>query len=286
MTKEILTNKQKVLLYLVDELGRLGRFSRFMVEKNLFLLKKEENIEKSIKFYNFFPYRFGPFSNMSYMDLNNLRSKGYLEGDERHPKLSGKAKETIKRLELGIKNKVKHTIERFDSDNDIKRHVYKKYPEYTVKSETPTIKNDKKEPKIFTIGYEGKDIDLFLDLLIKNDVKVLVDVRRNPFSMNFSFTKSKLKDYLVKIGIEYMNIPELGIEGSQRKNIDSKDGYKRLFEEYSAQLVHKEKEINRIILLGNKKRIALMCFEENKDMCHRGIIAKYLNSKGIKVEHI
>lgn len=286
MTKEILTNKQKVLLYLIDELGRLGRFSRFMVEKSLFLLKKEENIGNSVKFYNFFPYKYGPFSNMSYMDLNNLRSKGYLEGDERHPKLSRKAKEAIKRLDLGIKNKVKRTIERFDSDNDIKEHVYKKYPEYTVKSETPTMKNDKKEPKIFTVGYEGKDIDLFLDLLIKNSIEVIIDVRKNPFSMNFSFTKNKLKNYLDKVKIEYITIPELGIEGSQRKGIDTEEGYKKLFKEYEMQLTKKEKELNKIILSGDKKRIALLCFEENKDMCHRGIIAKYLNSKGIKVEHI
>lgn len=286
MTRELLTNKQKVMLYLIDELANLGKFSRFMVEKNLFLLRKEENIDKSIKFYNFFPYKYGPFSNISFLDMNNLRSKGYFEGDERHPNLSGKAKETITRLDVGIKNKVKHTIKRFDSNNDIKKYVYEKYPEYTVKSETPTIKNDKKEPKIFTIGYEGKDIDLFLDLLIKNSIEVIIDVRKNSFSMNFSFTKNKLRSYLEKVGIRYLNIPELGIDGSQRKNINNKEEYAKLFKNYETTLTDKKGEINKIILLGKEKRIALMCFEENKDMCHRGIIAKYLDSKGIKVEHI
>ncbi len=283
----VIQNKQRILLYLIESLSGINKSSRFFIEKNLFLLKIEEHFDQYMKFYHFFPYMYGPFSNMSFMDINNLRVKGYLDDDETHPGLTAKGKQEADKVEIQLKNKVEKTIGRFNNDDEIKEYVYKKYPSYTVKSASPQQKITELSPGIFTIGYEGKDIDNFLDILIKKNIQVLVDVRKNPFSMNFSFTKSKLSDYLNKVGIEYMHIPELGIDGSQRKQLDTEEDYRKLFDEYkNTTLAERKQNISEIIKLGEKKRIALMCFEEDKSMCHRGVISEYLESNNVAVEHI
>ena len=279
MAGDVLQYRQRALLAVVDELSARGRSSRFMVEKNLFLLKKEESIDSDLKFYNFFPYKHGPFSNMSFFDLNGLRLKGYLGEDERNPKVAEKAKTVIASLSPAVRRKITKTAERFKSD---------KYPEYTVKSENSKQKRAPSSPGVFTIGYEGRDIDAFLDTLIKNGIDVLVDVRRNPFSMNLSFTQKKLSEYLSRVGIAYHHIPELGIDGELRKTLETPEDYKRLFECYKESLNGKKKELEEIASLGGKNRIALMCFEHDKDMCHRGVIANEIDAGwgGLSISHI
>ena len=136
----------------------------------------------------------------------------------------------------------------------------------------------------YTIGYEGKDIDAFLNELIQNNIQVLVDVRRNPFSLKFAFTKIKLQEYLEKRGIEYVHLGELGIEGEKRKGLETKEDYDALFREYEQELLPANQEsLEKVINFGKTKRIALLCFEAHAQDCHRGIIAKSLKARGIKV---
>jgi len=286
MAGDVLQYKQRALLAVVDELSARGKSSRLMIEKNLFLLKKEEALDEDMKFYNFFPYKYGPFSNMSYFDLNGLRLKGYLDEDEKKPRTTEKAKDVLTSLNPNVRQKIAKTAERFESDNEIKSYVYGKYPEYTVKSENSKIKRTPSSPGIFTIGYEGRDIDSFLDSLIRCEVEVLVDVRRNPFSMNLSFTQKKLSEYLNRVEIVYKHIPELGIDGELRKNLETPEDYQKLFEGYKESLKAKKKELGEIVSLGGKNTIALMCFEHDKNMCHRGVIAEYLGLNNIQVGHL
>ena len=58
-----------------------------------------------------------------------------------------------------------------------------------------------KQPKhasyaFFTIGYEGRAIDEYMNLLLENHVKVLCDVRKNPISRKRGFSKTALSEEL------------------------------------------------------------------------------------------
>lgn len=93
--------------------------------------------------------------------------------------------------------------------------------------------------------------------------------------MNFNFTKKKLTNFLNKSDIQYLHIPELGIEGRLRDNLSTLKEYQILFKQYETTTLETQSgEIKQIVDLGKKQRIALMCFEANKDFCHRGIIAE------------
>ncbi|MDO8428274.1 MAG: DUF488 family protein [Candidatus Diapherotrites archaeon] len=280
-------NRQKVLLYLILQLSKLnGRTTKTFLDKILFLLKKETTIDAVVKFYNFYPHNYGPFSNQYYFDLTDLQNQTYLDKNLELEKpvneIEGLLSQKEKQLVNEIVNKYGHY-----STTRIVDYVYAAYPAYAERSVLKTSTKQYYTPCVFSIGYEKKDIDSFLDLLIQNHIEFVIDLRANPFSMNFVFTKNKLTHYLEKAGIQYLHIPELGINGEYRKDLKTDADYKELFEFYSKGILPKQiNQVKTIMELGRKKRIALLCFEQDKNHCHRGIVSNELEKQGISVTHI
>lgn len=251
----------------------------------LFLLKVEYDIDKYVKFYNFYPHKYGPFSNNFYADLAVLESKGLTSGDYQ---IENSTTEHLQKLSANVYGAIDSIVSKEFDEKTVVDYVYEKYPEYTTRSKL--IKHEKATviPAIFSIGYEQRDIDSFLNLLIQNNVEVVVDVRKNPFSMNFAFTKAKLQRSLNGANIEYLHYPNLGIAGEFRKSLDVKEDYTKLFEIYAKEMLPKNtKDAMEVLELGKRKRIALMCFEKDFEFCHRGILSKKMEELGsIRVEHL
>ncbi len=273
-------SRQKALLFLIDEMRNQNRpLHRTYIDKCLFVLKEEYHLDQSIKFYNFYPYQFGPFSNNFYYDLSDLQSKACL--DEQYS-LSSSAREAAGTLPDDCKTSIRSIVSRFKNTDAIKEHVYSSYPDYTVNSALDGKSVKKPLPaRIFSIGYEKKDIDQFLNILVQNQIDILVDVRANPFSMNMAFIQSRLRRSLEKVGIEYLHLPQLGIAGEMRKKLETRADYDHLFAYYRANvLVDKDAELSQLLSLGKEKRIALLCFELNKEDCHRGVLSHRLEQLG------
>ena len=130
----------------------------------------------------------------------------------------------------------------------------------------------------FSLGYEGKTIDEYLNLLIKNNIQVIFDVRRNPISRKFGFSKSRLSTYAENIHVKYIHLPSLGVPSKYRKNLITNDDRKNLFKFYAKYILNKNSEGLELIrnnLLDNK-RIVLTCFESDFRTCHRKIICDLL----------
>lgn len=129
--------------------------------------------------------------------------------------------------------------------------------------------------ELFTIGYEGRSFDGFLNSLVEKNIHLLCDVRKNPISMKYGFSKNPLKDALTELGINYLHFPELGIASDKRRNLDTLQDYNSLFNEYEKTTLATQKPcVNEVFnTLKNEKRIALMCFEKDPCMCHRGRLA-------------
>ena len=133
------------------------------------------------------------------------------------------------------------------------------------------------EQILFTIGYEGKSIEAFIDSLIKNDVRLLCDVRKNPFSRKPGFSKKMLEHTTQTAGINYIHIPELGIEREKRNSLKTPEDQQRLFEDYAKSLPDQKALLDEVyMLLQSNARIALMCYELKPEMCHRHIIRDYI----------
>ncbi len=75
--------------------------------------------------------------------------------------------------------------------------------------------------------------------------------------------------------------------GNLSKEPMSKQDHNALFEVYKkTTLKEQESKIQKIIELSKANRIILMCFEKNKNECHRGVVSDYIEEKGIGVNHI
>jgi hypothetical protein len=174
--------------------------------------------------------------------------------------------------------------------------IYKTYleaPHYVSRSQIATqiLKNAEYKqvsaswnynqmPCLFTIGYEGLSVDAYLDLLISNNVAVLVDVRKNPLSMKYGFSKTKLSNFAKMGEITYIHIPDLGVPSNLRQNLHSAMDYQHLFDFYSSHILpgctealQKLKEV-----LSDYGRVAITCFEADHRFCHRHKIAEYLEN--------
>jgi hypothetical protein len=279
--------RRKILLGLLEACG--GELTRTDMEKLLFLFCKE----KGVSYYDFFPYRFGCFSLLSYQDKRVLTQQGCLAYDEDFRIGScesfSRSLETEDKLFLiDFALRTKHL--RGDA---LVRHVYLTYPYYASRSEIrervltkveqamiePYVR-DKNDMCLFTIGYEGLTIDAYIDKLISNNIAMVIDVRRNPISMKYGFSKSRFSNYLNRSDIFYKHFPELGIASSQRKNLETKKDYTLLFKRYAATTLprYEDKLENIRRLLGEHKRIALTCFEAETTSCHRHKITERLQA--------
>ncbi len=117
-----------------------------------------------------------------------------------------------------------------------------------------------------------------MNLLIKNGVALLCDVRRNPISMKYGFSKKQLQDIAQKLGIDYIHIPQLGIESSKRKSLKTVTDYTALFEEYEQKYLPAQisslEHIHQLVM--HRERVAITCFEREHFRCHRHKVAHAL----------
>ncbi|TES89974.1 MAG: DUF488 domain-containing protein [Candidatus Cloacimonadota bacterium] len=277
--------RQKVLLSLLQHLG--GKVKNTDFQKYLFLFTKNSNKN----YYHFVPYKYGCFSFISYADKRTLTKYGILENEElwvlkRNVDYLSMLRDVDRDLIIQFKKSFGHLKRR-----RLIRHIYSNYPYYAINSEIArkhmskkqltTIKNSRNtdnSTKMFTIGYEGRTLDEYLNILIKNNVRLLCDVRKNAISRKYGFSKKKLKKVTGEVNIKYEHIPDLGIESNQRKEAIQKSNYEKLFKEYLSHVYNsKQRQISYIKeLLRKYRRIALTCFEQDHSMCHRSKIIEAL----------
>jgi uncharacterized protein (DUF488 family) len=173
------------------------------------------------------------------------------------------------------------------SETGLIKYVYSEYPEFTINSELlekynikPYLVKTDDSFAFFTIGYEGHSIDSYLQLLIKNNIKLLCDVRKNPVSMKYGFSKNQLIKFLGNFQIKYAHIPELGIDSDKRQELATPDDYNKLFKSYYKNIPGNLNQIEQLInLFKQYKRIAITCFESDYKFCHRHKITEYLQNQ-------
>ena len=246
--------------------------------------------KQTTKAYDFIPYQYGCFSYSVYADINTLVQKNILNENNNHIALS-EPSDYFYQLKQADKYLLQQIKSQFGamSNDDLIHYTYVNYPYWATKSTIAkkVLSTDEYEkilqvtPKsdktvLFTLGYEGISLEEYLNRLISNDVKVLIDVRRNPLSMKYGFSKSQLQRYCKNLDIGYVHLPEVGIESEQRQELNSQSDYDKLFDAYRENNLPKTLATQKQIfdLLKQKERIALTCFEADINQCHRKHLAE------------
>jgi uncharacterized protein (DUF488 family) len=291
--------RRKIILSLFQLFD--NELDKIRLQKLLFLFTQRQQKPE----YDFIPYKFGCFSYSANADLITMVNKGMLSETESHFKSNEKTDylKAIKEDDKKLLREIKLLYGKMNA-NALMKHTYINFPYWatnSIKAERILTSDEfekvnKCKPKssktvLFTIGYEGISLEEYLNRLLKNDVKILVDVRNNPLSMKYGFSKSLLKRFCENLGIQYMHFPEVGIQSNKRQELNTQTDYDKLFD------VYRESNLTATIptqttilkLLKDYKRIALTCFEANICQCHRKHLAEAIESMpdfNYEVKHI
>ena len=140
---------------------------------------------------------------------------------------------------------------------------------------------------VFTIGYEGLDIDDFMSLLAEHGVETVVDVRELPLSRKPGFSKKALASVLNLSGLEYVHMVDLGCPKTVRDRYREDGNWKRYTEGFLKYLKTQDAAIAELSDLVNSSNCALLCYEADFNFCHRSMVAKAVRDYcGAGVEHI
>lgn len=279
--------RRKIILALLQVYG--GKLGKINLQKLLFLFcqkQKEPN-------YDFIPYLYGCYSHSAKADLSTMVKKDLLQED-----VTGYSKKDRKDYLSMLNDEDKRIVRetyllynKMDTDG-LMIHTYINFPYYAINSNVAEKLLTKEQLEkvnhyrpaltnttLYTIGYEGISLEAYLNKLIKNDIKLLVDVRNNPLSQKFGFSKSQLIRYCEGLNIKYIHYAEVGIKSEFRQELKIQSDYDTLFNSYKkntlTQTISTQEKI--LDLLKEKKRIALTCFEANICQCHRKHLAEAIS---------
>lgn len=146
-----------------------------------------------------------------------------------------------------------------------------------------------KSYEIYTIGYEGLEIEEFINRLKNFNITRLIDVREIPLSRKKGFSKSVLSERLEEANIEYLHFKSLGSPSDIRDKLRTDGDYNYFFKAYSKYLANNMDAVTEIHSYIKDGINCLMCFERLPNKCHRLAVVnkiKEYDGNGLKIKHI
>ena len=144
-------------------------------------------------------------------------------------------------------------------------------------------------PPIFTIGHSTRSLEAFLELLRREGIEHLVDVRRYPASRRYPhFDSAALAQHLSGEGIAYTHAPALGgrrTADPMSRNVGWRNASFRGYADHMATTEF-QAALEALIATGARAPTTVMCAEAVPWRCHRTLIADALLARGLEVRHI
>lgn len=143
---------------------------------------------------------------------------------------------------------------------------------------------------IYTIGFTKKNAETFFKFIRSSNIKTIIDVRLNNVSQLSGFAKKDdLKFFLRELcSTEYIHAPELT---PTKEILDPyKDGKMtwQVYEDKFLNLMAK-RNIEKTIRPELLDQGCLLCSEHEPHMCHRRLVAEYLNKNStlnLTIKHL
>ena len=223
--RPFLFERQRRLLALLDAFG--GSLPKVDLQPLLFLWCQADSRGDSIEFV---PYLHGAFSFTAGAHLRRLVERGLVKDDGSGWILTPEGKRAVG----GAPDRELVSFARRHRDlrgDALVARTYRMFPYYATRSEIAErvlggdpealqrIEDERPvttPAALFTIGYEGRSLEGYLNALLGAGVTILCDVRRNPLSRKYGFSKTTLSSVCVGIGLRYEHLPELGIAADRR----------------------------------------------------------------------
>jgi hypothetical protein len=282
-----LLKRQKLLLATLESIGEEIELRK--MQQLLFLISEAH----PVKYYHFAPVVEGVKSFELEYDVGSLKIKELLHYDDEllRPLLTG----YIREIPSDLSSDVSRVTLEFGRKTyeEIAREIFTRYPYYAINSDLrhgvlTQEELDKVEqvravgmsPMLYTIGYEGLHLEEYINLLIGQNVRMLIDVRKNAYSMKFGFSRHILERGLREAGIHYIHLPGLGVDSAKRHAANTDKQWYNMFQEYYEETLPLHgKELSTIKeMLERVNRVAITCYEATSEDCHRSYVARALEA--------
>jgi uncharacterized protein (DUF488 family) len=261
--------------------------------KWVFLAREESNVPTMIPFYDFVPHQYGPFSFVLYHEAARLVDSGLIVETRKGICLAsgGSGAEHAAGLQSSVRRSLDRVVRQYRGLNReaLIDYVYGNYPWYASRSQLRKH-GDERQARlaVYTVGYEGRSLDAVLDLLLREGIRQVLDVRKNAYSMKYGFGRNVLESSTERCGIAYRHMSELGIPTELRTGVGSRQDYDSLFRHYEREILPaQESWVGRADVLLHERPSALLCFEADPSMCHRSRLANLLARRNsLEVVHL
>lgn len=140
---------------------------------------------------------------------------------------------------------------------------------------------------VYTIGYEGTDIEKFVQTLLMVGIDVVADVRAVPLSRKKGFSKNTLRDRLAEVGIQYLPMQTLGDPkpGRDAAKAGDYDAFRAIYTSHIEQ-PEASSAVAALASEAENQKICLLCFERDPKTCHRIIVGERMEPYGYSMLHL
>lgn len=146
--------------------------------------------------------------------------------------------------------------------------------------------------KLYTIGFTKKNAETFFELLGKNEVKLLLDIRLNNVSQLAGFAKGKDLEYFTRAILDIPYKHDIRLSPSKELYDKYKSG-SIIPEEFEEEFkkVLESRNVDSIILEEYGELLenaCLLCSEDKPEGCHRKLIAEFIAQiiPGTEIKHL
>lgn len=138
--------------------------------------------------------------------------------------------------------------------------------------------------RVFTLGYEKRNVESFIRILMDAGVQTVIDVRETPWSHKPGFSKSPFEAALAKCGIAYVHAKFAGNPKAIRSGFTNPEDCLRAYKQH---LRKRPVIVDELADLIEEHPVpCLVCFERVPQGCHRGILAEALKKHGMSIRHL
>jgi uncharacterized protein (DUF488 family) len=127
---------------------------------------------------------------------------------------------------------------------------------------------------LFTVGYQQTSLTVMLEKLESQGIQMVLDVREVAWSRKPGFSAKQLESTLIGRGIEYQHDRLLGTPRSIRQHYRLSGDWEVFRLQYSEHLQSISDLVRSYVSLLRSKRVCLLCFEREAELCHRSLLAE------------
>jgi hypothetical protein len=134
---------------------------------------------------------------------------------------------------------------------------------------------------LYTLGYQGVDVNTYVRKLKAAGVGIVADVRETPWSHKRGFCKNALSSELSKAGIDYIHVKSAGNPKENRRTAPDLTECLRRYTHYLRENPAGINDLVQVVRIAasSNRTVCLTCFEKDVHDCHRSILVDAMRKK-------